>query len=58
MTKKIFLYALAIVFIVTLVGNSVAYADSETPTDTAAAAYDNRYGKVTAVFPDHFVLKI
>jgi len=56
MTKKIVFYALVMALIVTLVGNSVAFAASGTPEITAAA-YDNRYGKVTAVFPDHFVLK-
>ena len=56
MTKKFMLYALVMALIVTLVGTSVAYAASGTP-DVTAAAYDNRYGKVTAVFTDHFHLR-
>jgi len=56
MTKKIVLYALVMVVIVTLVGNSVAFAANVTP-EVTAAVYDNRYGKVTAVFTDHFHLR-
>jgi len=56
MGKKIFLYAIAIAFIVTLVVNSVAYAAKVTP-EVDNAVYDNRYGKVTAVFTDHFHLR-
>jgi len=57
MSKKIFLYAFVMALIVTLVGSSVAYAASGTPDITATAVFDNRYGKVTAVFPDHFIIK-
>lgn len=59
MTKKIFLNALLLAVIVTLLGSSVgvAYAASGNQDLTATTSYTNRYGKVIEVYADHFVIR-